>query len=562
MISDIKTLFEIDSISSIFRMAFSGAVLLSDLDDFITPSQECIKPVEVIRIPTGKAKTEIRVDNDGSYFETADDGTEVKLEKAKITLNDCLACSGCVTSAESVLITMQNTAELYQILKENMESMDGMENRTKKIVVISISPQSRASFAAKYSSDQQTVHQKLTWFFKNLGAHHVFDTSFSRDFALFESAREFVSRYQQHQNSPDASSGLLPMLASACPGWICYAEKTHPTVLPHISSTKSPQQIMGSLVKDFFANSLGCSAKDIYHVSVMPCYDKKLEASRKDFYDEILATKDVDCVITTGEVEQMFSENGLLATFNEIPQLPPDSPFSKSGLVNKLPVLFGGEGSSAGGYLSFIFRYAASQLFNVNLSPSDIETGIPGIVERIPGRNADTFDLVLYHPESTDPASKSIALRFSTSYGFRNIQNLVRKVKPNTSSVRRRKKETGGVQDSTLHFVEVMACPSACINGGGQLKPSKEQLLDVGKDADGDVEMDSSVPWNVGKNWVEKCETAYKSLPRQLPEEHEQIKLLYKVWLGGEDSEKSKKLLHTQYHAVKSTVVSGLGVKW
>ncbi len=84
-------------------------------------------------------------------------------------------------------------------------------------------------------------------------------------------------------------------------GWVCYAEKTHGSyILPYISSTKSPQQVMGSLVKDHFATILGRQPDHIYHVTVMPCYDKKLEASRQDFYSDVYSTRDVDCVITTG----------------------------------------------------------------------------------------------------------------------------------------------------------------------------------------------------------------------------------------------------------------------
>jgi len=90
-----------------------------------------------------------------------------------------------------------------------------------------------------------------------------------------------------------------------CAGWICYAEKTHGSyILPHISTTKSPQQMMGSLVKSYLPTLLEdatAAPNMLYHVAVMPCYDKKLEASRQDFYDDIYATRDVDCVITTGQ---------------------------------------------------------------------------------------------------------------------------------------------------------------------------------------------------------------------------------------------------------------------
>ena len=85
-------------------------------------------------------------------------------------------------------------------------------------------------------------------------------------------------------------------------GWVCYAEKTHGSyILPHISSTKSPQQVMGSLVKHHLASVLGRSPSQVYHVTVMPCYDKKLEASRHDFYSDLYMTRDVDCVITSRE---------------------------------------------------------------------------------------------------------------------------------------------------------------------------------------------------------------------------------------------------------------------
>jgi iron only hydrogenase large subunit-like protein len=139
--------------------------------------------------------------------------------------------------------------------------------------------------------------KKLTTFLKSLGVQHVFDTSFSREFSLMESAAEFIARYKRTVDSP------LPMFASACPGWICYAEKEQgDLVLPFISTTKSPQQIMGTIVKYHFSKQINVSPDQIYHVTLMPCYDKKLEASRDDFYNDILKTRDVDCVLATGEI--------------------------------------------------------------------------------------------------------------------------------------------------------------------------------------------------------------------------------------------------------------------
>jgi len=93
----------------------------------------------------------------------------------------------------------------------------------------------------------------------------------------------------------------LTMLSSSCPGWVCYAEKTHGNfILPFVATTRSPQQIMGVLVKQFLADKLNIPGSRIYHVTVMPCYDKKLEASRDDFFSKLNNAQDVDCVITSG----------------------------------------------------------------------------------------------------------------------------------------------------------------------------------------------------------------------------------------------------------------------
>ncbi|XP_049623934.1 cytosolic iron-sulfur assembly component 3 isoform X4 [Suncus etruscus] len=276
---------------------FSGALRLTDLDDFLGPSQECIKPVQVDRRP-GTSSTKIHVEDDGSYVQINQDGGTRRLEKARVSLDDCLACSGCVTSAETVLITQQSHEELRKVLEANKVASPDQQ----KLVVVSVSPQSRASLAAHFQLDPTDTAKKLTTFFKRLGVHHVFDTSFSRNFSLLESQREFVRRFRA-QN--------LPVLTSVCPGWICYAEKTHGNLLvPLISTARSPQQVMGVLVKDFFAQRQHVSPATIYHMTVMPCYDKKLEASRSDFFDPKQQSRDVDCVITTGHVQEQGLPGG------------------------------------------------------------------------------------------------------------------------------------------------------------------------------------------------------------------------------------------------------------
>lgn len=272
---------------------FSSAVVLTDLNDFIEPSQECIKPISIQKSTLG---ANVSMKN-GNYYQVEKDGSEQLLKEASITLNDCLACSGCITSAETVLIAMQHEQELLSVLKE----------RKGRIIVVSISSQSRASLGAKWGMNKQQIWNALCFYFKQvLLMDDVFDVDFARDLSLLSTAKEFLNRF---------STGKA-MLSSSCPGWICYAEKTHPVIIPLLDTSKSPQQVMGSLVKDYYSKKRGLSPEQVYHVSIMPCYDKKLEASRQDFYNDLYSTRDVDLVLSTLEVEKLVSiSNWDLARF-------------------------------------------------------------------------------------------------------------------------------------------------------------------------------------------------------------------------------------------------------
>lgn len=431
-----------------------------------------------------KGVAAIKIETDGSYVQLSGEGDVKKLEKAKITLNDCLACSGCITSAESVLITQQSQTEVYKVLDEG-----------KKVVVVSVSPQSRASIAANYDLSIEEVASKLNAFFKALGVSYVFDTTFSKDLALIESGREFVKRFKSKTD--------LPMLASACPGWICYAEKTHGNfILPFISSTKSPQQIMGSLIKDYYARTLGKRPDDIYHVTVMPCYDKKLEASRSDFYNDIYRTRDVDCVLTSGEVIEMVKEKGIDFLSLSSLSAPVDSPFSLHPSN-----LYSHAGSGSGGYLEHIFKYAAFELFGQTVDK----------ITYVTLRNKDFKEVTLQ-------VDGQPVLKFAAAHGFRNIQNLVQKMK------RRR---------CTYHYVEVMACPSGCLNGGGQIKPS---------------------PGEDTKERLTKVEMMYNSTRIRNPEDNPVVEQVYREWLESNE-ENISRLLHTKYHYVEKNT-SALAIKW
>ncbi|KAJ7946407.1 Cytosolic Fe-S cluster assembly factor narfl [Quillaja saponaria] len=467
---------------------FSATLRIGDLSDFIAPSQACIVSLKGLKANSTKLdKAEVAIAK-----------KQVQSEPVKISLKDCLACSGCVTSAETVMLEKQSLDEFLSNINEG------------KTVIVSLSPQSRASLAVHFGISPLQVLRKLTTFFKSLGVKAIFDTSCSRDLTLIESCNEFITRYRLRQSMDNEGSKFsLPMIASACPGWICYAEKQLGSfVLPYISPVKSPQQTIGAIVKHHVCQNLGLRPEDVYHVTVMPCYDKKLEASRDDFVSEVesegencVKITEVDSVLTSGEVLELIQLKAV--DFKALEESPLDRLLTN---VNEEGYLYGVRGSS-GGYAETIFRHAAKMLFGRE---------IDGPLNFRHIRNSDFQEVTLEVEGIT-------VLRFALCYGFRNLQNIVRKLK---------------VGKCDYHFLEIMACPSGCLNGGGQIKPK------LGESP---------------KALIQLLETAYmENVFVAEPFENPVVKGLYDEWLDHPGSEKAKRYMHTEYHPVVKSITSQL----
>nr|XP_055032167.1 nuclear prelamin A recognition factor isoform X3 [Misgurnus anguillicaudatus] len=233
----------------------------------------------------------------------------------QVLLSACLSCDGCVSESESQKISQQNLDEIKHVLELNKKC----DTSKHKVLVVSMCPQSVPFFAIKYHLDVPAAAQKLCGFLKSVGVHYVFDTTVAASFSILESQREFVQRYRRKHHDANA----MPMFTSSCPGWIRYAERVLGSlVTPHICTARSPQQIMGSLVKDFFARQQKLTPDQVYHVVVAPCFDKKLEAVRDEFYSSILETRDVDCVLTSGEIFHLMKERKV--TIEDVESVPLD----------------------------------------------------------------------------------------------------------------------------------------------------------------------------------------------------------------------------------------------
>lgn len=492
----------------------SAILSSSDLNDFISPGVACIKPVESFQKPSssGSPSTE------NAYEVTTEDAVASQnAPPAQISLTDCLACSGCVTSAEAVLVSLQshtevlNTLDAYPSLSvhdllsgNSTNSLSDREGgNERKLFVASVSPQVRASLAAAYNISETKASYLIDQLLagstglRSGGKHgsffsYVVDSNRLREACLVLCADEALGSPILDEEEVVPSK---PILSSACPGWICYAEKTHPHVLPHLSRLKSPQALTGVFLKSILSKKFHIHPSQIWHLAIMPCFDKKLEASRVELTDQWWSppgnltptsespsskapVRDVDCVITARELLTLAYDRGI-----HIPSLPlrPLSPSMRPRVPDpilhdflfprrkrKYPSSASVDAGTSGGYLYHILKtYQARHLGSV--------------ITATRGRNADVVEYTLALPGD---GSRPL-LKCARYYGFRNIQNLVRKLRPPRNSrlpgaaSRRKTTSQGQIQSgsgaSEYAYIEVMACPGGCTNGGGQLKPEDRQ---------------------------------------------------------------------------------------
>ncbi|KAK7513637.1 cytosolic Fe-S cluster assembly factor NAR1 [Phyllosticta citriasiana] len=494
----------------------SAILSADDLNDFISPGVACIKPIETLPAQNEETSNPYEVT-------TEDKVAAANPPPAQISLTDCLACSGCVTSAEAVLVSLQSHTEVLNTLdahpelplpwhaQQNGWGANGTHHRVGaapngfgdstgegRIFVASVSPQARASLAATYGVSEREaghmVEQLLSGphGLRSGGKHGsgftwVIDTNTVREAALVLAADEVLSTLSPTSTSVSEDGSLStppkkPILTSACPGWICYAEKTHPYVLPHLSRMKSPQALAGTLIKSILYRKYGIHPSKVWHLAVMPCFDKKLEASRSELTSNSWlpsseqpddGIRDVDCVITARELLMLAQSRNTF--FPHLPRVPlprsyrprfPDPTIDTFLFPRRRSRNGPAAAGPSGGYL-----YHIMQTFAAQNPGSSLHT------ER--GRNADVVEFVLR------AADGSTIIKSARFYGFRNIQNLVRRLKPARASrlpgaaVRGGARRPGGGavagrggadSQGDYAYVEVMACPGGCTNGGGQIK--------------------------------------------------------------------------------------------
>ena len=385
----------------------------------------------------------------------------------------CVSCGQCITVCPTGALTEKDdTAKVWEALHD-----------PSKHVVVQPAPSVRATLGECFGMPVGTnVEGKMVAALRRLGFDGVFDTDTGADFTIMEEATEFVHRVQ--------NGGALPLITSCSPGWVKFCETYYPDMIPNLSSCKSPQQMFGALTKTYYAQKMGLDPHDIVCVSVMPCTAKKFEIGRDDMSAAGDGIPDVDISITTRELGRMIQRAGIQF------QALPDEEFDPAlGESTGASVIFG----ATGGVMEAALRTAVELVTGESAPAVDYAEvrGTAGIKEA-------TYEV------------GGLKLNVCVASGLSNCDQVLK-----------------AVQSGEKHydFIEFMACPGGCVNGGGQ--PTQPASV---------------------RNFVDLRGLRAKALyaedeAKAIRKSHENplLKKVYADYLGEPGGEKAHHILHTSY---------------
>lgn len=383
----------------------------------------------------------------------------------------CVSCGQCIVACP--------TAALRE--KDETDKVLEALHDPKKHVAICTAPSVRATLGECFGYEPGTdVEGKMVAALKRLGFDGVYDMNFTADLTIIEEANEFIDRV--------TTGGKLPMITSCSPGWIKFCEHYYPEFTDNLSSCKSPQQMFGALYKTYFAKKMGIDPADIVFVSSIPCTAKKFEVTRPG--QSASGYPDVDIAITTRELGRLIEKAGI--AFKSLSDEKFDSPFS---IGSGAGAIFG----ATGGVMEAALRTAAESILGTELEAVDFND-----VRGIEGIKRATYKL------------GDLEVRVAVASGTANARRLLEGVKAGTEKV---------------DFIEIMACPGGCVNGGGQ--PTQPASV---RNTVNLREMRAKVLYDADKNM-------------ELRKSHNNpdCKTVYEEFLGEPGSHEAHKVLHTHY---------------
>lgn len=347
------------------------------------------------------------------------------------------------------------------------------------VTVFSFAPSVRVVLGEEFGfAPGVNVEGRIVAALKDIGADVVIDTDFAADVVIMEEGTELLGKL--------SSGATLPMFTSCCPGWINYAEKHIPEILPHISSTRSPQAVLGALTKTYLAKKMELDPEKIRAISIMPCVAKKDEAARPQLARD--GNPDVDVVLTVREFARLLRRMGV--DLNHVEPEPFDNPFMSAS--TGAAVIFGSTGGVMEAAVRTVYNAVTGrELENLEVAPL---RGMAGVREA-----------------ELDLDGKKI--RVAICHGLRNARKLAEEA-------------IAGI--SPYAFIEVMACPGGCVDGGGTSRNKGDYHPHARTRQQGLYSVD-------------------RSMPRRQSHRNPQIMKLYRDYLGEPNSHLAHDLLHTVY---------------
>lgn len=383
----------------------------------------------------------------------------------------CINCGQCIVNCPvGALREKDDTDRVWEVIAD-----------PDKHVVVQTAPAVRVAIGEEFGMPIGTrATGKLAAALRRLGFDRVFDTDFTADLTILEEGTEFLNRLK--------NGGKLPLITSCSPGWIKFCEHNFPQLLDNLSTCKSPQQMMGAVIKSYYAEKNNIDPSKIVVVSVMPCTAKKFEAQRPEFSRN--GIPDVDIAITTRELARMIKQAGI--DFVNLPDEQYDHPLGESTGAG---VIFGATGGVMEAALRTVYEVVTGEtLENIELTAV---RGLEGIREAV------------------IPVG-DVEVKVAVAHGTGNARKLMEKV-------------VSG--EAEYHFIEVMACPGGCLNGGGQPIVSAKKKWEVDPKA-------------------ARAQAIYEEdrhMPVRKSHENPIVKKLYEEYFGEPNSHKAHELLHTHY---------------
>lgn len=369
--------------------------------------------------------------------------------------------------------------------KEEMHDVIEALNDPYKHVIVQTAPAVRASLGEEFGYPIGTrVTGKMVSALKHIGFNRVYDTDFAADLTIIEEGHELLSRLEKNER--------LPLITSCSPGWINYCEKEYPEILTNLSTCKSPHMMFGAILKSYYAKTNFLDPKDVIVVSIMPCTAKKDEKNRE--INAHTNTKDVDYVLTTRELGRLIKLYGI--DFDRLE----DEEFDQDmfGQATGAGVIFG----VSGGVMEAALR-----------TVSELVTGKP--LEKLEFETLRGFKTI----READIDLNGTLVKVAVVYSMKEAKKICEDIKNNVSP---------------YTFIEIMACPGGCINGGGQSIVDKSHTH---------INLDQLLKLRAQALYTEDLNN-----PLRKSHENPLIKSLYDNYLIEAGSSLAHALLHTHYH--------------